>query len=117
MPTTRSPRTTPADPTPPSSPTLLTIVDGWVRDPAIRAFALTILAMVLIGLALIVGFATGATGVFINAVLPSLMAKTIAGTIGTTIGGGAIVLTRRRRARCRGNPTDTTAPARSTTSS
>lgn len=108
-----SPRTTPdhtpTDSTARSSSTLLTIVDGWVRDPAIRAFALTILAMMLIGLALIVGLASGAIGAFINAVLPGLMAKAIAGAVGTTIGGGTILLARRRRAR-RSNPTGTTTP-------
>lgn len=113
MPTTRS---NAAEPTPPSSPTFPTIIDGWVRDPAVRAFALTILAMVLIGLALIVGLASGAIGAFINAVLPGLMAKAIAGAVGATVSGGVIFLARRRGRARRANPTGTTTPASPTSS-
>jgi membrane protein implicated in regulation of membrane protease activity len=104
MPTTRTTRTTP-----PGSPSWLTVIDGWVRDPAIRAFALTILAMTLIGFALIIGLASGAIAAFINAMLPNLMAKAIAGTVGATATGSTIWLVRRRRAR-RTNPTGVATP-------
>ncbi|MDX8031011.1 hypothetical protein SK803_12350 [Lentzea sp. BCCO 10_0856] len=91
---------------------MITIIDGWLREPQIRAFMLTILAMVLIGLVLIVGLASGALGALINTVLPSLTAKVIAMTIGTTLSGGAIAWTRRRRVKRRNNPADTAAPTR-----
>ncbi len=95
--------TSPTDPAdaPVSSPNLLTIIDGWVRDPAIRAFALTIIAMVLLGLALIVGLASGAIAAFITAVLPNVTSRVIAGAVGATATGGGIWLSRRQRIRRR----------------
>jgi hypothetical protein len=99
MPTNHSTRTNPARSTPPSPPNWLTIIDGWVRDPAVRAFALTILGMTLLGLALIVGLAGGAIGAFINTMLPNVTSRVVASAVGATVTGGGIWLARRRRPR------------------
>lgn len=56
-----------------------TTIDGWVRDPAIRKFGLTTLAVLLAGLALVVGLASGAVLTALNLMLPNLISKAIVG--------------------------------------
>lgn len=83
--------------TPPTPEGWRTTIDGWVRDPAIRRHGLLALAMLLTAVALIVGLGTGALAAAMKTVLPSLLAKIIAGTLG--VGSTGWWLHQRRRAR------------------
>lgn len=72
-------------------------IDGWLRDPPIRTFALVTLVTLLLGIALIVGLASGALAAVANALLPSVLAKAIAGGALTATCGGTWLVRRRRR--------------------
>lgn len=64
-----------------------TIIDGWVRDPAIRQYSLIVLGMLLIGAILFLGLASGLLLTALNAVLPTLLAKTLTiGAVSATAG-------------------------------
>lgn len=84
------------DTTPPAPEDWRTTIDGWVRDPAIRNFGLTTLAVLLAGLALVVGLASGALAAIVSTLLPNLLAKTIAGGTLSAASGGLWLLKRRR---------------------
>lgn len=62
-----------------------TVIDGWVRDPAIRRYSLIVLGMLLISAILFLGLASGLLLTALNAVLPTLLAKTLTvGALGAT---------------------------------
>jgi hypothetical protein len=62
-----------------------TVIDGWVRDPAIRQYSLIVLSMLLIGAVLFLGLVSGLLLTALNAVLPTLLAKTLTvGALGAT---------------------------------
>lgn len=84
-----------------NSPSWLETVDGWVRDAAIRRYSLVALAMTLIALIVIIGLATGVLGAITSSLLPSPIAKTVAGIVSAlgTSGTGWWFLRRRRRHR------------------
>jgi hypothetical protein len=75
-----------------------TVIDGWVRDPAIRQYSLIVLGMLLVGVMLPLGLASGLLLTALDAVLPTLLAKTLtAGALGTAGSLGWWWHRRRRR--------------------
>jgi hypothetical protein len=75
-------------------------IDGWIRDPAIRRYSLSALAMLLAAAVLISGMAIAGFGAAASSVLPSPLTKSIP-TISTTLGASGIGwwLIRRHRRR------------------
>jgi hypothetical protein len=56
-------------------------IDGWVQNTEIRLHALIALGMVLIAGVIAVGFVTGIIGGIVQAVLPTIIAKVLGGTV------------------------------------
>lgn len=81
----------------PQSPTWLTVIDGWVRDPKIRLDALIALAMTLAAAAITVAIASGAAGTAMDALLPSVLSKFVAGSVVTGTGCTWVWWQRRKR--------------------
>jgi type VI protein secretion system component VasK len=77
-----------------------TTIDDWVQDADIRRHGLLALAMVLTAAVVIVGLASGWLAVLLQVVLPTGLAKTVAGGVVTAGGAGSWVY-RRARARRR----------------
>ncbi|MGI9003982.1 MAG: hypothetical protein ACR2GH_20425 [Pseudonocardia sp.] len=83
---------------PPASEGWRITIDSWVRDPAIRTFALIVLGMCLATAALVVGLATGTLITALNTVLPNLLTRMIA-LVGLALTGTGGWLVKRHRAR------------------
>lgn len=80
-------------------------IDVWVRDPNIRRHALIALAMVLGATVMTLGFASGVLADIMKILLPTLLARTLAGgTLG--VGGTVWWLHRRRQHRELANSPD-----------
>lgn len=77
------------------------VVDGWVRDPAIRRDALIALVLVLIAAVAAVCAVTGALGPLVREATGDVVVRVVAGSV---LGGGGLAyggLRLRRRRTCR----------------